>query len=240
VTSTLDAVIFDWGGTLTPWHTIDLREQWAAYTRVYDPPRADELAGVLLDAETAMWSRARDHQASGTLVELLRSAGVDAEGERHERALAAYNTFWDPHTYLDPDVPPLLNALRERGLKIGVLSNTVWTRDYHEEVFRRDGVLDLIDGAVYTSEIAWTKPHPEAFRAAMTAVGVADPSRVVFVGDRPYDDVHGAKEVGMRAVLVPHSAIPDNQKGHVEGDPDAVVQRLSDLLPVVDAWLAGS
>jgi putative hydrolase of the HAD superfamily len=61
----------------------------------------------------------------------------------------------------------------------------------------------------------------------------------VFVGDRPYDDVHGAKEVGMRAVLVPHSAIPQNQKGHVEGDPDAVVQRLSELLPVVEAWAAG-
>jgi putative hydrolase of the HAD superfamily len=43
----------------------------------------------------------------------------------------------------------------------------------------------------------------------------------------------------MRAVLVPHSAIPENQKGHVEGDPDAVVQRLSELLPVVEAWAAG-
>ena len=40
----------------------------------------------------------------------------------------------------------------------------------------------------------------------------------------------------MRAVLVPHSAIPDNQKGHVEGDPDAVVDRLADLLAVVDGW----
>jgi putative hydrolase of the HAD superfamily len=114
----------------------------------------------------------------------------------------------------------------------------LWAREHHEEVFRRDGVLDLIDGAVYTSEIPWTKPHPEAFRAAMSAVGVEDPSGVVFVGDRPYDDVHGAKQVGMRAVLVPHSAIPENQKGHTEGDPDAVVQRLADLLPVVDGWLA--
>ena len=104
-----------------------------------------------------------------------------------------------------------------------MLSNTLWTREHHEEVFRRDGVLDLIDGAVYSSEIPWTKPHPEAFRAAMAAVGVDDPARAVFVGDRPYDDVHGAKQVGMRAVLVPHSAIPDDQRGHVEGDPDAVV-----------------
>ena len=95
-----------------------------------------------------------------------------------------------------------------------MLSNTLWTREFHEEVFRRDGVLDLLDGAVYTSEIAWTKPHPEAFRAAMAAVGVDDPAACVFVGDRPFDDIHGAKEVGMRAVLVPHSAIPPSQHGH--------------------------
>jgi putative hydrolase of the HAD superfamily len=240
VTSTLDAVIFDWGGTLTPWHTIDLREQWVAYTSVYDQSRADELSGLLHVAEDAAWGRARDHQRSGTLEDLLREVGIEPSGPRHERALVAYHEFWAPHTLIDPDVPPLLTALRALGLRIGVLSNTLWTRHHHEEVFRRDGVLDLIDGAVYTSEIEWTKPHPEAFRAAMAAVDVDDPARVVFVGDRPYDDVHGAKQVGMRAVLVPHSAIPENQKGHIEGDPDAVVQRLSDLLPVVDAWLAGN
>lgn len=236
---TVEAVIFDWGGTLTPWHTIDLREQWTAYTQVYDPLRADELSGCLFEAETAAWARARDHQRSGTIGDLLREAGIEPSGSRHEQALAAYHAFWAPHTYIDPDVPPLLAALRDRGYQVGVLSNTLWARHHHEEVFRRDGVLDLIDGAVYTSEIEWTKPHPEAFRAAMVAVDVTDPARVVFVGDRPYDDVHGAKEVGMRAVLVPHSAIPDSQKGHVEGDPDAVVDRLSDVLAVVDGWAAG-
>jgi putative hydrolase of the HAD superfamily len=239
VTAGLDAVIFDWGGTLTPWHTIDSREQWSAYTAVRDPLRADELAGLLSTAEEDAWQRARDHQRSGTLDDTFRSAGIEPAGELHDRALAAYLESWGPHTLIDPDAPALLGALRDLGLKVGVLSNTLWSRGYHEEVFRRDGVLDLIDGAVYTSEIQWTKPHPEAFRAAMTAVGVEDPARVVFVGDRPYDDVHGAKEVGMRAVLVPHSAIPENQKGHVEGDPDAVVQRLSELLPVVEAWAAG-
>jgi putative hydrolase of the HAD superfamily len=70
----------------------------------------------------------------------------------------------------------------------------------------------------------------------MAAVDVDDPAAVVFVGDRPYDDVHGAKEAGMRAVLVPHSAIPEDQRGHVEGDPDAVVDRLADLLDVLDGW----
>ena len=233
---TVEAVIFDWGGTLTPWHTIDLREQWRHYAEAYDPGRADELSALILSAEDDAWRAGREHQRSATLEEIFRSVGVDPAGERHERALAAYHAFWEPHTYTDPDVPELFAGLVDRGLRIGVLSNTLWTRAHHEQVFRRDGVLDLIDGAVYSSELPFTKPHPQAFRAAMDAVGVGDPARVVFVGDRPYDDIHGAKEAGMRAVLLPHSAIPDAQKGHVEGDPDAVVQRLIDVLGVVDRW----
>lgn len=234
----IDAVIFDWGGTLTPWHTIDLREQWRRYTEVYDPARADELSVQVLSAEDDAWRAGREHQKSATLDELFRSVGIEPTGKRHEQALAAYQQFWEPHTHTDPDARPLLAALRERGIRVGVLSNTLWTREHHEAVFRRDGVLDLLDGAVYSSEIPYTKPHPEAFRAAMAAVGADDPSRVVFVGDRPYDDIHGAKALGMRAVLVPHSAIPEDQKGSVEGDPDAVVDRLADLLSIVDGWNA--
>jgi putative hydrolase of the HAD superfamily len=236
----VEAVIFDWGGTLTTWRTIDLREQWAAYTRVRDPGRADELAGLLFEAETEAWRAAREHQRSGSLDELFRSVGIEPRGHAHDRALAAYQDFWEPQTLIDAAVPPLFTALRARGIKVGVLSNTLWTRAFHEDVFRRDGVFELIDAAVYSSEISYTKPHPQAFRAAMGAVGVDDPGRVVFVGDRPYDDVHGAKQVGMRAVLVPHSAIPLNEKGHVEGEPDAVVQHLGDLLGIIDAWNAES
>lgn len=234
----VEAVVFDWGGTLTPWHTVDHHEQWLAYTRVYAPERADELASLLVAGEDEAWKRAREHHASGTLDDILRTAGAEPDGERHGKALASYLRFWEPHTHIDPDVPDLLRALRERGIKVGVLSNTLWPREHHEHVFARDGVLDLLDGAVYSSEIAWAKPHPEAFRAALAAVGVDDPARAVFVGDRPFDDIHGAKEVGMRAVLVPHSAIPEIQKGVVEGEPDAVVNRLADLLDIVDAWRA--
>ena len=121
-------------------------------------------------------------------------------------------------------------------MRIGILSNTIWPRSEHERIRERDGVLGLIDGAVYTSEIPWTKPHAEAFHAALAAVDVGEPSAAVFVGDRPFDDIHGAKSVGMRAVLVPHSDIPEVQKGTVEGEADAVVQRLSELLTVIDGW----
>ena len=72
----------------------------------------------------------------------------------------------------------------------------------------------------------------------MAAVGVDDPAACVFVGDRLFDDIHGAQAVGMRAVLVPHTTIPDAQRGHTEGTPDAVISTLPDLLPIIDAWLS--
>ena len=113
-----------------------------------------------------------------------------------------------------------------------MLSNTFWPRAWHEEIFRRDDILGLIDGAVYTSEIDWTKPHPEAFRAAMAAIGVTDPAGCVFVGDRPIDDVQGAKSVGMRAVLIQGSDVP----ALADAEPDAVISRLAELPPLLESW----
>ncbi|HEY6739222.1 MAG TPA: HAD family hydrolase [Actinopolymorphaceae bacterium] len=233
---TVDAVIFDWGGTLTPWATVDLAEPWRLYAASYDPTADAQVAAALYRAELEAWRRSRDEHRSATIADVVRAVGLDPDCAAHEAALGALLEFWEPHTATDPDVVPLFTALRARGIAIGVLSNTVWPRTAHERVFARDGVLHLVDGAVYSSEIPWAKPHPEAFGAAMAAVGVSDPNRCVYVGDRLFDDVWGAKSVGMRAVHVPHSRIPAEQIGHTEGVPDAVVQRLSDLLPLVDAW----
>jgi putative hydrolase of the HAD superfamily len=232
------AVIFDWGGTLTPWHTVDLAEQWRVYARAHaaHAHEADELAERIMAVEEAAWARGRTDGTSARLHEILAEAGVHTDHPGHDAAQTAFEEFWEPHTLTDPDVPALFAGLRDRGIKIGVLSNTVWSRSYHEAVFARDGVLHLVDGAVFSSEIEHAKPHPEAFAAAMGAVGVSDPGSAVYVGDRAYEDVHGAQRVGMRAVLVPHSDIPVDQQMPVDVVPDAVVQRLTDLLDVVDGW----
>jgi putative hydrolase of the HAD superfamily len=58
----------------------------------------------------------------------------------------------------------------------------------------------------------------------------------VYVGDRLYDDIHGARGAGLRAIHVPHSTIPVEQVGPVEGDPDAVVHELADIVDVLTRW----
>lgn len=230
----VDAVIFDWGGTLTPWHDVELGEMWRTICASHlAPDEVERIARALLEAEDELWRRSHEEHRSATLDELFELAGVQPTEELLDTKFRA----WEPHTFTDPDAADLLSGLRERGIKVGVLSNTLWSREWHERIFARDGVLDLIDGAVYSSEIPWTKPHAQAFRLAMEAVGAEDPARCVFVGDRPFEDVHGAKSAGMRAVQIWHSSADSLPGGgpHL-APPDAVIHRLSDLWPHVDKW----
>ena len=220
-------MIFDWGGTLTRWHDIDFHAESlalaAAVTTIGHDP--DAARAALHEAGNLVWGRSRDHQKSSTIADLFAEAGLD-----HDPALlSAYRDFWEPHTRTDPEARPLFERLRSGGARVGVLSNTIWPREWHVDIFERDGVYDLIDGDVYTSEIPWTKPSRYAFRAAMDAVGVSDPARCVYVGDRLFDDVWGAQQAGMRAVHVPLSSIPSTQVGHSAGTPDGVVHALSEL-----------
>jgi putative hydrolase of the HAD superfamily len=233
----MQAVIFDWGGTLTPWQSMGREIGWQAYAATLHPDhpdRAAELVAGLIAAEDAAWVRVRDEGRAFTLAHVLAEVGVPHD----EAALLAYRTIWEPATYTDPAVVPLVTALRERGLRTGVLSSTAWPGAWHEDFLRRDGALDCFDACVWTSDLERTKPHPAAFEAAMAAVGADDPGRCVYVGDRMFDDVSGAKAVGMRAVFVPHSKIPPDQLGPVTGEPDAVINELADLLPIIDGWLA--
>lgn len=236
----LRAVVFDWGGTLTPFHAIDLADLWAAAARVLAPDRAVEVTAALLDAEREAWERVTRHggMASATLDDLLAVAsertGVAIEAAVRERALEAHLEAWTPHTVTDPDAAPLLRALRERGLRIGLLSNTHWPRHWHERILARDGVLDLIDVRIYTSELRHTKPHAEAFRAVLEPLEVW-PGDAVMVGDRPFDDISGGRSVGMRTVLLPNEHVPQ-----APVEPDATIARLADLLPLVDRWRDGA
>jgi putative hydrolase of the HAD superfamily len=229
---TVKAVIFDWGGTLTPWHTVDHVALWRdVCAQHFTGELSERHASAIRAAERELWIAAEREHRSATMDHVFERAGVTPTKE----FLASYFEAWEPHTLTDPDAPELLRRLRGRGIRVGVLSNTMWPRSVHQQFFVRDGIDELIDGAVYSSEIDWTKPHPEAFLAAMAAVGADDPSACVFVGDRPYDDVYGAKQAGLRAVLVANSDVP----AFAGAEPDAVISRLADLAPLIDAWQDG-
>jgi putative hydrolase of the HAD superfamily len=116
-------------------------------------------------------------------------------------------------------------------MRIGLLSNTHWPRSFHENFLEREGLAEFIDVRCYTSEMERTKPHPAAFRAVLSALDVAA-ADAVFVGDRLYDDIYGAQAVGLRGVWRRNREVPE-----YDVEPDAVIDRLPELIPLVDKWL---
>ena len=231
----VDAVIFDWGGTLSVFVPIELIDVWRLAARHLDPDREEEIAQVLFAVEDRFWARTSSTQRSGTLAQLVSEAsaelGLDVAEAVLEEAAVRHLDAWTPHIRHQPDAAAALSALRDRGLRLGLLSNTHWPRSFHEQLLAKDGLDGLLDVRLYTSEMTHMKPHPSVFEAALEAVGVDDPQRAVFVGDRPYDDVHGAKQAGLRAVLVTNGHAPI-----YDVDPDAVIDRLTELPDVVDGW----
>lgn len=230
--------MFDWGGTLTPWHDIDLVSQWYAYAEIYDPEHASALAHRLAHAEIERWRVQRESQgaeSAGALDQLFLDEGIDISQARHLRALGSYLDFWSPHTYADPQAREVLAELRDSGFRVGVLSNTMWPSAHHREVFQRDELDDLIDAAFYTSEMSVAKPHADAFTAVLDALGVAA-HESVFVGDRLWDDIAGASRVGMRTILIPHSRVPTEEVPDSTVQPDATAHELVDVLRIVRSW----
>lgn len=231
----LDAVIFDWGGTLSEFVSLELLDVWRAAARHLDPAREDELTAALSTVEERFWARTTSTQESGTLADLLAEArdelGLDVAEAVLEEAAVHHLDSWTPHIVHDPDAVAALGELRDRGLAIGLLSNTHWPRAFHERFLERDGLAELIDARLYSSELSHLKPHPSVFLAALAAVGVDEPSRAVFVGDRPLDDIHGAQQVGMRAVLRPNADVPG-----YDVTPDGVISSLPELVALVDSW----
>ena len=234
----IDAVIFDWGGTLSEFVDAELVDAWRLAARHLDPAHEEEITARLVQVEAEFWATTASHQRSATLADLLATAarelGLDVAEALLEEAAVRHLDAWTPHIRHDPEAGPALVELRQLGVKVGMLSNTHWPRSFHERFLERDGLVELIDARLYTSEMPFQKPHPSAFVTAADALGV-DPERAVFVGDRPWDDISGAQAAGMRTVLRPNPIAPD-----IDGiEPDARIRRLPELVEVVAAWRAG-
>jgi putative hydrolase of the HAD superfamily len=141
--------------------------------------------------------------------------GMGGDSERAYEAAVEMTRAWEnaANFELYEDTLPVLAALREHGLRIGLVSNT--GRDL--DAFVSHHALN-VDAAVSSGTHGKTKPHPAIFLAALHALDVGA-EEAAMVGDSPEDDVAGARALGMRAFLVDR-----------EGRFPEAVGRLPDLL----------
>ena len=123
----------------------------------------------------------------------------------------------------------LLEALRKRGLKLGVVSNASDPPDDLHRELADSGIAERIDYAVFAGEVGRRKPDRELFERALEELGVPAEA-ALFVGDRLEEDVRGAAELGMTTVQALWFRADDHPDG-VEADYQAFTQM--DVLNVV-------
>lgn len=240
----IEAVIFDWGGTLSEWEGDQAlydswrSEGWEAAADALSPEAKELLTARLMAVEDEAWRASAETHSSAELsaliAEVAREERVEVTEAILEQAATRHLGSWRAKIRHDPDASRVLSELRRRGLRTGLLSNTYWPRDFHDAALHDDGLRDLLDERLYTSELAHTKPHPAVFLEVLSRLGVDDPSRAVFVGDRPFDDIYGANKAGLKTVLRPNTIVPA-----FNIEPDAVIHDLPSLLDVLDAWMGG-
>jgi putative hydrolase of the HAD superfamily len=193
----LEAVLFDWNNTLVQFTWDDEllvaghQAALAALGRPDDPAEFTRRYRGLVLVEPAP-----ERPYAGLLRELLG----DLTDDEIDAFIDAEHEIWRPAHQVLASAQALLEALRARGLKTGLVVNS-WpepARSLRADV-EAFGLAELLDVQVYSSEVGARKPEAAIFSSALEQLGV-DAANAMFVGDRLESDVRGAAALGMTTV----------------------------------------
>ncbi|MEE8045247.1 MAG: HAD family hydrolase [Dehalococcoidia bacterium] len=128
----------------------------------------------------------------------------------------------------------ILEAIRRRGLGVGLVTNTGLTsgtafRYWFEQI----GLAGIFHHIAYSNELGIAKPDRLIFDVTLRTLG-APPERALHVGDNLHTDVAGAAAIGMSTVWVKGDAWPEPK---MTAKPDFTIETVLELPPVIDQWL---
>jgi putative hydrolase of the HAD superfamily len=200
----LAAVLFDWGHTLMDfaWDEALVEAGIAAgLAAIGAPAVATEEVAARYRAEARLtdWEVPEEIEYAPLVRGLLAHVGIHVDETRLEQYLLAEHDAWAPARRPASMSQALLDALRDRSLKTGLVSNTMEPRWLLLRDLDEQGLAQRLDSVVFSSDIGVRKPRPEIFLRALGELDVSA-ERALFVGDRLVADVAGARDVGMRTV----------------------------------------
>jgi putative hydrolase of the HAD superfamily len=189
----IEAVLFDWNNTLV---------QFTWDDDLLDEGHRAGLAAAGSEQDAAAFTARyrelvlKEATPNDDYGDLLRELGVDDA----DSFIDAEHEVWGPAHEALSSAQALLDSLRSRGLKTGLVANS-WPDP--ARLLRADveafGLAEQLDVIVFSEEIGFRKPQPEIFLHALGQLGV-EPENAMFVGDRLDTDVQGAAQVGMATV----------------------------------------
>ncbi|HTT45564.1 MAG TPA: HAD family hydrolase [Thermoplasmata archaeon] len=182
-------------------------------------------------------NRHREPRLAERLRDYCNGVGAFPSARAIEDALEAGDRFHlEAVRSPTPEVLKTVQVLRERGIRVGVLSNT----DEHEiRSWPESPLSRMVDAAGLSVDIGFVKPEPEAYRWILRALGEVAPRDAIFVGDGESQELVGAKNAGFREAVfmrgfVAHSGFqtPENL-GRFASEADHTIDSISEVLELV-------
>ena len=157
--------------------------------------------------------------------ELLKEAGAEWDPKIIAAGAIAYEHTKVGYLKPFPEVVPTLLRLK-KDFALGVISNGLAVKQWEKLVGL--GLHHFFDVVVTSEEIGHEKPGREIFEFGIKRLEV-EPEQCLMVGDRPETDITGAKDAGMRTVLLRH------RKTKAIGRADFVIEDISGIFEVLDS-----
>jgi putative hydrolase of the HAD superfamily len=213
----IEAVLFDLGGTLVDypvprWPTMAtqcLRGVYGCLVRPESerPPPAFAVPGPA-EANAQRRPAPPDSALAHRVMMGLRRVVRSLSGRTLPRIAEACARPLVAPGHLFEDSLPTLRALKDRGYRLGLLSNTPWGTPRYLWVrqLERFALAEFFEVALFSSVFGVRKPDERIFRTALASLGVAA-GRSVMIGDNPEADIVGAQGAGMRTVLITRPGI---------------------------------
>ena len=187
------AVFLDALGTL-----VELEPPWISLRDLVPAEVSDEQLVEALKAEMAYYKEhAHEGRDEASLAE-LRGRCADLVSQKLGMDVGVDELVAAIRFSAYPDAAPALGALRDRGLRLVVVSN--WDCSL-PRVLDRCGLGELLDGTITSAETGSRKPDPVIFERALELAG-CEPAEALHVGDTAEEDVAGARAAGIRPLLI--------------------------------------
>jgi putative hydrolase of the HAD superfamily len=241
--SWLDALIFDLGGTLIDYlggapswpemETPGVRGLHAHLTQVGLRDDAEQFHAQFIEVMDARWRAATaglgpPPTIRSLVAEVCATADLELTEDLHAAAVVAYCSPIAARALVAPGAYECARWLTGAGVRLGLISNTLWPVDAHCADLERYGLLPLLDELIFSSECGLWKPDPRIFELALDRLSVR-PQRAVFVGDRLAEDVQGAKRAGLHALWIDDGSQRLSDLSPDDVRPDSVIRTLWEL-----------
>ncbi len=154
----------------------------------------------------------------------LGHGDIGDEAFRRIEDVFARRSAW----YVYPDVLPCLDAMRDAGLRLCVISNFVWGAP--ELIYDLD-LARHFEALVISARVGFQKPNEGIFRHALEVMSVA-PENAIHVGDSYKADVQGARRLGIGAVMIARQVADTAFMREELNDPELLV--VTDLMELLD------